>query len=45
MLGSHNVGNIDFNVFTRKDEFLKSTMFAADKIAVRIQEASTEKTI
>ena len=44
-LGSINVGNIEYTVFLEKEEFRKSTQFAADKVAVRIQEASSEKHI
>ena len=35
-LGSQNIGNIDFSVFTDKTEFRKSTQDAKEKIGVRL---------
>ena len=38
-LGLINVGNIEYTVFLEKEEFRKSTQFAAYKVAVRIHES------
>ena len=43
--GSINVGNIECTVFLEKEEFRKIMQFATDKVAVKIQEASSEKHI
>ena len=45
MLGSANVGNVDFSFFLDRTEFRRSTQSAKGKIAARIQESQSDSPI